>query len=715
MRRVMICMLVVILCSGFRSPELNEEVTIIVEIEESVDDFVNHIQSRIPRLEVVAQYNTIFNGAAIKGTVGELEKLARLDTVVQQYPVKTYRTMINDAPSFSTDMLRQRYDLPFTGKGVKVGVIDTGIDYTHPDLAGAYRGGFDMVDFDEDPMETQGEGETMHGTHVAGVIAANGKMKGIAPEAELYAYRALGPGGVGSSVQVIAAIEEAVEDGVDVINLSLGNDVNGPDWPTSHAVNKAIELGTTVVVAAGNSGPQPWTVGSPATSTNAITVGASSMEGEVPLLTIPGERKQVPVTVLLGSLPWELNKKYPIMMAGKGLDELDHARGKIALFERGEISFTEKAIKAYQAGAAAVIIYNNEEGIFQGALEEKLPIPVASVSKEDGEWLKSEAVEAQQWVNTIHQSTDEGIALFSSRGPVTTSWEVKPDLVAPGVNIFSTVPGGYQPLQGTSMAAPHVAGVVALMLEAHPDWTPEEVKASLLSSADVMPVQKHMYDPTEQGSGLVDISESIHPELVIESGALEFGRVKDEFFRKQLPIKVKNTTNEQMEIHFERPATESGVSWRLPSTISLAPGESKEERVELQLSKAFIKDGVHQGYVKLESGGETYHLPYLYLKEDASYEKITGFELNQNPDREKSISYRFHLTEKVEKVTVDLYRAGTMLFQGQLVEIDQPEPGLVEGKITKPSFDMDGPYIAVVNVTISNEKESYTFPVHFSE
>jgi minor extracellular serine protease Vpr len=714
MYRAVLCLCVVLLCSAFKVPEATEKVTIIVEVNESVENFVDRIETRIPRLEVVAEYDTIFKGVAIKGTAGELEKLARLDTVIQQYPVQTYKTLKDEVPSFSTDWILERFDLPFTGKGVKVGVIDTGVDYSHPDLEGSYKGGFDTVDFDDDPMETQGEGETLHGTHVAGVIAADGQMKGIAPDAELYAYRALGPGGMGSSVQVIAAIEEAVEDGMDVINLSLGNDVNGPDWPTTHAVNKAVELGTTVVVAAGNSGPDSWTVGSPATSSKAITVGAFSIPNEVPLLSIPGERRHIPVQVMLGSVPWELSKKYPLLDAGKGQGELHEARGKIVVFERGDISFTEKAIKAFQAGAAAVVIYNNDEGIFQGALEGKIPIPVAAVSKDDGEWLLNEGGKGGQWVETIMSQAKEEIAPFSSRGPVTTSWKVKPDLVAPGVNIVSTVPGGYQPLQGTSMAAPHVAGVAALILEAHPDWTPKEVKATLLSSADLITRGENFYQPTEQGNGMLDIRGSIQPELLIESGSLEFGRIGDRFFRKQLPIKVKNPTEKHQELYIERPNLQPGVSWRLPSVISLAPGETKTANVEIQLSKAFVKPGVHEGYLKLKGDGAQYHIPYLYMKEDAEYAKVTGFELTQSTGRERALSYRFHLTEEVEKVTVDLYRAGTMLFQGEVMEIDRPQAGLVEGEVQRTLSNLAGPYIATVNVQFKGKIETYTFPVQFS-
>src|SRR5699024_9534113 len=105
------------------------------------------------------------------------------------------------------------------------------------------------------------------------------------------AYRALGPGGTGTSIQVMAAMEEAVRDGVDIINLSLGNTVNGPDYPTSKAVNEASKQGVAVVVANGNAGPENWTVGAPATSAAAMAVGAYEAESQTPVLSITQDHK----------------------------------------------------------------------------------------------------------------------------------------------------------------------------------------------------------------------------------------------------------------------------------------------------------------------------------------------------------------------------------------------------------------------------------------
>src|SRR5699024_3623971 len=125
---------------------------------------------------------------------------------------------------------------------------------------------------------------------------------------DLYAYRALGPGGAGTSVQVIAAMEEAVKDGVDVMNLSLGNTVNGPDYPTSKAVNEAARQGVAVIVANGNTGPENWTVGAPATAMDAMSVGAYQGKQEQLFLKEPKSNKEVKLTPVQTGVPWNLER-----------------------------------------------------------------------------------------------------------------------------------------------------------------------------------------------------------------------------------------------------------------------------------------------------------------------------------------------------------------------------------------------------------------------
>ncbi|MGR9048492.1 S8 family serine peptidase [Halobacillus faecis] len=700
--------------TGFSAPDPNDEVTIIVELDESPDKFLKELERRLPRLEVVTSYDTIFYGVAIKGTAGELEKVARMKSVKNQHPVHTYEALDTEEElSFSTEFIRNQMRHPQTGKGVKVGIIDTGIDYNHPDLKENFKGGYDTVDFDDDPMETEGEGATIHGTHVAGVVGANGEMKGMAPDADLYAYRALGPGGVGSSVQVIAAIEEAVKDGMDVINLSLGNDVNGPDWPTTHAVNKAVELGTVVVVAAGNSGPNGWTIGSPATSSDAITVGASALSMKAPVLKVPGEREMIAIQTMSGSVPWKLAKKYPLTYSGTGEAEFGDVRGKIVLFERGGIPFSHKALKAYQKGAVAVLIFNNEEGNFQGGLDGvKLPIPVASLSNEAGNWLKENVIQQNQWVETMNVSLGDQVAPFSSRGPVTTNWEIKPDILAPGVDIYSTVPGGYQSLQGTSMAAPHVAGMAALIKEAHPNWTPEEVKQALTSTADLMRAGKQPFPPTEQGAGNVDLNEALDPELLIEQSSMSFGKIEDRIYRKQLPLTVKNLKDEPVSISIEKPKMEPGVSWTMPMSVKIDSGQTEKLSVELRVSAAFLEDGVHEGFFKVKEGEKVYTIPYVYVKETSSYEIVSGFELEASWQNDRVAGYRFHLAEDVNELRVDLYRAGTMLTAGTLLDVKDLQSGLIEGEVDIDDLNLEGSYLAIITA-VTDEKESiYPFPIY---
>src|SRR3972149_275380 len=164
-------------------------------------------------------------------------------------------------------------ELGFDGTGIKIAVIDTGVDYNHPDLFGFGKdgkviGGYDFVDNDNSPIDTNG-----HGTEVAGIIAADGQLQGVAPKSKILAYRVSENGESVSSDLIIKAIEQAILDEADVINISLG--VNLTNKKIDNTVNKAVEQGIIVVAAAGNNGPDLGTIGSPGINPNTITVGAT--------------------------------------------------------------------------------------------------------------------------------------------------------------------------------------------------------------------------------------------------------------------------------------------------------------------------------------------------------------------------------------------------------------------------------------------------------
>jgi len=530
--------------------EIKDVQSIIIEVEGDPQEHKEYIETYHPFIEVVATYEILLNGLALQGTPDKLERMEAVEFIKSIHSAQDYETM----PSPYTDVSDMDENIVFpsdlntteyTGKGVKVAVIDTGIDYTHPDLTLNYRGGYDLVDLDEDPMETTPEEgiPTNHGSHVAGIIAANGELKGVAPDAEIYAYRALGPGGRGSSVQVIAAMEKAAEEGVDVINLSLGNNVNGPDYPTSVAVNRAARLGISVVTANGNSGPDEWTVGSPATASSALSIGAYSSEMEIPFLYEPQNKKEIAFAPMVGSIPWDINKAYPITN-----NEEDYA-GKIALIERGDISLFEKAKNAEENGAVAAIIYNNDEGMFQGMIQHEqypIEIPVAAISLEDGEWLEDIQSEAPTYLETESKEVASGVAEFSSRGPVTVNWDIKPDILAPGTNIVSSVPGGYQVLQGTSMAAPHVAGAIALLKEARPDWTNDQIQGALKTTALRMEAEDQTpLEPIMQGMGEINPKAAIETNTIIYDPLLSFGKMDEYSKDLSAEITIENRAEEE--------------------------------------------------------------------------------------------------------------------------------------------------------------------------
>lgn len=688
--------------------------SIIIEVKGNPEERKEYIKSYYPYVDVVATYDTLFNGLALQAEPKYLQRMDSLEFVKAVHSVTTYKAL-----EFTTPKAKKANavipaalnDTGYTGEGVKVGIIDTGIDYTHPDLANNYVTGYDLVDLDDDPMETKSSqgAPTLHGTHVAGIIAANGDLKGVAPEADIYAYRALGPGGMGTSIQVIAALEQAVDDEVDIINLSLGNSVNGPDYPTSVAVNRAVELGIAVVIANGNSGPNNWTVGAPATASNALSVGALALPQKVPYLYDPLKDKNIPLISMAGSPEWNFKKEYPIMEAD---GNLDNAYGKIVLFERNKIPFYEKAKQAQEAGAAAVLIANNQKGMFQGSVkngQDPITIPVASISKQDGDWIRDQLTKKTLYLETNFKTTDRAIADFSSRGPVTVSWNIKPDVIAPGANILSTVPGGYQQLQGTSMAAPHVAGALALLEQAHPDWPVDKMMAAMKTTA--LPLKNpsgQLYAPISQGMGQIRPKQAIHASTIIYEPLLSFGKITEYKENKTIELTIENTTNQLQSYSFDIPRKEKGMSWNLPQTFTVPAKSKKTVPIELSIVTQQLQKGVHQGWLSLKQQDKTYQLPYLFVNETADYPKAMGFGFELKQFSDDQYAYQLYLTEPMESVVINLYNLDTLLYDRRFMTIDHPKVGMNEGTINKEDIGKKGTYKAIITVELENGSfESY--------
>jgi minor extracellular serine protease Vpr len=451
----------------------------------------------------------------------------------------------------------------FDGTGIKIAVIDTGVDYNHPDLFGLGKdgkviGGYDFVDNDNTPIDTNG-----HGTEVAGVIAADGQLKGVAPKSKILAYRVSENGESVSSDLIIKAIEQAVLDGADIINISLG--VNVTNKKIDDAVNKAVENGVLVVTAAGNNGPDLKTIGSPGINPNTITVGATYNNITASLVSTfeVGDKKfQVLPMVGTDRLDKPIIGQVVFGQYGRERDFLNvTTKDSIILVERGSdvkdeiVYFSDKEKNAANAGAKAIIVYNNEPGLFYGELTHELAgpnyqptIPALSMSREEGLLLKEILQNKTVGTLDIFYHPDF-VAHFSSRGPVSPFY-IKPDLVAPGAFVNTTlIDGKYNFTSGTSFAAPHVTGAAALLLQKE-KLEPMEIKSLLVTTADPVSDAYGSNFPYEiTGSGRINVTKAFDANLIIEPTYLTFILSPEKKIQSELlQIKSLDNTNYKIKV-----------------------------------------------------------------------------------------------------------------------------------------------------------------------
>ncbi|WLR41644.1 S8 family serine peptidase [Bacillus carboniphilus] len=696
-------------------PQMNENeqkhMIVIAEKGESkaVKELLDHLDIKIDN-----SYQHIFEGFSIEGKYNKIARIQEHHAVDQVHEVKDYSVQMDESvPFIGGDAVRGEFDAQhrrLSGKGVKVGIIDTGIDYSHPDLQRNYKGGLDTVDDDKDPMETvmNQVPRTFHGTHVAGIIGANGKITGVAPEVDLIAYRALGPHGLGSTDQILEAIEQAIKDKVDILNLSLGNSVNSPDWPTSIAINKAVEKGIVAVTSSGNSGPLPWTVGSPGSANQAITVGASSPPIKRAYIKLSGNRKEIETESFQGVKEWDFTKSEDIIFAnlGEERDFHDEMKDSLVLIERGKLDFIDKVLNAKNAGAKGVIIYNNRPGPFIGSLEWQVDIPVISISQEDGEWLK-ENIHQNNLLQTVYRTEADTLARFSSRGPVTSTWDIKPDILAPGVDIQSTIPDGYLSLHGTSMAAPHVAGAAAILKQAHPNWNPQQVKAALMNSALPLTNQNgKKYAVYDQGAGRIQVDRAVDANVLIYPSSISFRQIRSDSTRKekQFQLTIDNVSETKQVVTFQLPEKKKGVQWKLPKKFVLNPQQKKKVLITADISPLLVEQGLEEGRIEVSCQNEKIQIPYLFVVDEPDYPRIMGFTFGLGDD-EKSFMYQMYLPGGADEMGIALYDPDTLRFKGFLDWQNNMDRGLYERTVKEEDLPIQkGQYKALIFVK-KGEKE----------
>lgn len=624
-------------------------------IADEQDAFLASLTARGVTYTVDQRVAIVLNGLALTVAGRDVAAVAGTRAVSFVYESKTSYLLddISNTAMGVDDALWSRTSAAgrkLNGTGTTIGIIDTGVDYTHPDLGGArfpnakVVGGYDFADNDRDPMDHNG-----HGTHVAGIAAADGKVQGVAPKARLYAYKVFADNGNGADdAGIIAALEQSVKDHCTVVNMSLGTSGGTADTPETEAINNAVKAGVVVVAATGNSGPRnpttAWPLGAPATSLNAIAVAAAN-DGPYPVVQVT-QPTAMGLDNIMGSYAdiapqFTEGSSYTVVDAGYG-STADFAavnvKGKVALVERGPIGsggiyFRDKVLNAEAAGAAGVIIYNHSPGVLGMTLrvaagdEKKEYVPCIGITQDAGQELKM--LTGQGLVVRFGTRSYLGtVADFSSMGP-TEDFHFKPEVAAPGVTVNSTFPGGeYAKLDGTSMASPAVAGAVALVKSAHPEWTPETVKLVLMNTADIL--RNWQNDEgitwTLQGAGRVDVPAALDTPAVAgvttsdgqtsaQTGAV---LVNDNGISSATTVNVRNLSGKSITFTSSFAWTmdeRDGVDVKLsPASMTLAAGATAQLSVTTSVNLKVVKQGAHEGVIKLESSSGTLHLPYIYWR-----------------------------------------------------------------------------------------------------
>ena len=451
---------------------------------------------------ITHEYYRAINGVALqckRGMIAMIRSLPMVANVSTDGEVKAY--LQESVHQIRADIVRD--SLGFTGKGVLVGDVDTGIDYNNPALGGGFGpgfrviGGYDFAHLDNDPMDDNG-----HGTHVAGIIGANGgdSMRGVAPDVKFLAVKVLDANGSGYYSSIIAGIEYCLDpdnnpqtdDAADIINLSLGGTATS-DSPVDSAVGNAMKAGVLCVVAAGNSGQAGYgTIGSPGTSESALTVGACD-----------------------------------------------------------------------------------------------------SINR---------------------------ITYFSSLGPDPIHSLIKPEVVAPGVRILSTVLNNQTASwSGTSMAAPHVTGVAALLTQEHPLWPPEMIRAAIINSAHSAGDSVSVF---AQGKGCVDALAAAEARLVVEPGVVSFGYVDlgQAVWRDTVRMTVRNFRSVSQNTRIlSAQGVPAGASLTFDrASFTLSPGEETTLQAVLTVPSAVpvvsTEPFAYEGSFDVTSDSDHVVVPFAFVK-----------------------------------------------------------------------------------------------------
>jgi minor extracellular serine protease Vpr len=614
----------------------------------------DYLASNAPNAQVVREYFHVLNGFAIKLNGTRTETAAAGPGVGNAVFSWLYRPTM----TVSTDLIDADLVWPSAGgranagSGINIGIIDTGIREDHP--AFGCKGPIAHDVFASGGALPPGAAETIvfnHGTHVSGTAAGcildlsgpedgptSGTWSGVAPGASLHDYNVFPGfgagfrafGGSAFSHDICAALEKSVVDGMDVVNMSIGGGVQGPHDTLAECTDATADAGVVPAVAAGNEGPGDSTISSPGSAPGALTAGASTNPHFVGIpATVASKGTFGAALGDFANFDPPITAGYTVTTPANGCTAISTAlAGKIALIDRGVCTFSTKIRNAQTAGAVGVLIVNNVAGdpvgMAQDGTANQPTIPAAMLGKADGNAIKpsgSVTVDGTAAAEFITANADI-IAGFSSRGPTPFTFLIKPDVTAPGVNVYSSVFNEEEPselgfayFQGTSMATPHVAGSAALLLDLHPGWSPADVKSALAQTAK-RPVWDHINGTTPtgvlvRGGGRIDLDAATATPLTISPASASFGLVngnKAATATQSLAVRNVSSSGQLCSAATTGPSIVS-VS---PTAFSVATGGTTSLTLTLDGGKAGTSSsGDYSGDVAIACGSTTLRVPWF--------------------------------------------------------------------------------------------------------
>ena len=632
--------------------------------------------------EVVGTTELVLNTLLVRATAEQLATLRNLPGVESAEFARQYTLSLDSAIPLL--QVAEAWAHPAiggeenAGRGIKIAVVDSGIDHTHPMFQDAQLSppaGFPKGDtvltnnkvivarnFSNESSAADTVG---HGTFVAGIAAGlrvqapQASISGVAPKAFLGNYRATDDDGSAAGTRVLAAIDAAVLDGMDIINLSLGTQTSLPPStdPFFEAISNATAAGILVVAAAGNDGPGVRTVTSPATLPQVLAVGSTTnarrflatvkvtAAGPVPpslaeIQALPGNEPEqtgpfgpAPLADVATLDPTGLACP-PSAEAPSGINLPPNSlQGKVALVQRGICFFRDKVQNVAGAGAVGTVIYNHLPDA--GPLHMDTSgnqIPSMSIGNADGLALGDFlAGGGQAQVSFDPQlvawpSEPDVLVASSGRGPAP-DLTVKPDLVAPGDFILSSTQN-LNPLgdmfsatrflvaNGTSFAAPMAVGAAALVRQAHPSYQPKQIKSALVNTA--LPVTATedgaLVSAQDVGVGRLNVLAALTTSVVADPVSLSFGaRAPRSTFQDSRLLQITNTSDASntFTLTVVPRQTDPNVTVQLDRTaLALSPNQSAE--VKVTMSNTGLVQTVVEGQVNVRSqgSGDSIHVPY---------------------------------------------------------------------------------------------------------